>query len=70
MDEMIILAMLLCVGIAAIGLKMKVWPVVFVSSIGWIIISMRIFEAYQDYLALALMIMVAIAQIFLIKSED
>lgn len=70
MDEMIILAMLLCVGIAAIGLKMKVWPVVFVSSIGWIIISMRIFEAYQDYLALALMIMVAIAQVFLIKSED
>ena len=70
MDEMIILAMLLCVGIAAIGLKMKTWPVVFVSSIGWIIISMRIFEAYQDYLALALMIMVAIAQVFLIKSED
>lgn len=70
MDEMVILTMLLCVGIAAIGLKMRIWPVVFVSSIGWVIIAMRVFDEYQDYLALALMIMVAIAQIFLIKTEE
>lgn len=67
---MVILAMLLCVGIAAVGYKMRAWPVTFVSSIGWVIIAMRLFQETQDYLAMALMLMLAIAQVFLIKSED
>lgn len=68
-DEMMILAMLLCVGIAAIGLKMRLWQVTFVSSVGWVIIAMRVFDANEDYLVLALMIMVALAQIFMIRTE-
>jgi hypothetical protein len=70
MDEMVILSMLLCVGIAAIGLRMKVWPVTFVSSIGWVIIAMQVYQTYGNMLVLALMIMVALAQVFMIKSED
>lgn len=68
-DEMVILAMLLCVGIAAIGLKMRLWQVTFVSSIGWVIIAMRMFDAYEDYLVLALMLMVALSQIFMIRKD-
>lgn len=65
-----ILAMLLCVGIAAIGLKMKAWPITFVSSIGWVIISMRLYQDTQEPLVMALIIMLAISQVFLIKSEE
>lgn len=68
-DEMVVLAMLLCVGIAAIGLKMRLWQVTFVSSIGWVIIAMRMFDAYEDYLVLALMLMVALSQIFMIRKD-
>lgn len=68
-DEMMILAMLLCVGIAAIGLKMRLWQVTFVSSIGWVIIAMRMFNTYEDYLVLALMLMVALSQIFMIRKD-
>lgn len=70
MDEMVILSMLLCVGIAAIGLRMRTWPVVFVSSIGWVIIAMQVYQTYENMLVLALMIMMALAQVFMIKSED
>lgn len=68
-DEMVILAMLLCVGIAAIGLKMRLWQVTFVSSIGWVIIAIRIFDTNEDYLVLALMLMVALSQIFMIRKD-
>lgn len=67
MEEMMILSMLLCVGIAGIGLKMKVWPVTFVSSIGWVIIAMQLFQDTEDYLAMALILTVAFTQIFLVK---
>lgn len=70
MEEMIILAMLLCVGLAALGLKMRIWPMAFVSSVGWVIIAVRVFEESNDWLVLGLMIMVAIAQVLLVKEAD
>ena len=70
MDEMTILAMLLCVGIAAIGLKMRMWPVTFISSLGWVIIGLRIFGEGQDYLVLALIVMAAIAQIIMVRDDE
>lgn len=70
MDEMMILAMLLCVGLAGIGLKMRMWPVTFVSSMGWCIISIQLFSESQDYLVLALMLMVAISQVILVKDKE
>lgn len=70
MDEMMVLAMLLCVGIAAIGLKMRMWPVAFISSIGWTIISLQVYSQYQNWLVTALMLMVAFSQVFLVRSEE
>ena len=70
MDEMMILAMLLCIGLAGIGLKMKMWPVTFISSMGWCIISIHLFSENQDYLVLALMLMVAISQVIMVRDQD
>lgn len=69
-DEMTILAMLLCVGIALIGLRMRMWPVTFISSIGWIVIGLRLFEQSQDFLVLALVVIAASAQIFMVGERD
>lgn len=70
MDEMIILGMLLCVGLAVMGLKMRTWPVTFISSIGWVVIAMNLFQETEDYLVMGLMIMVAISQIVLVREAE
>lgn len=70
-SEMTILAMLLCVGIAVMGLRMKIWPVTFVSSLGWVVIGLRLFDQDQDFLVLALVVMAAISQIIMsIEAEQ
>lgn len=60
------MGMLLCIFLAIIAYKIRSWPVVFVSSIGWTIIALRFYEVSGDLLSLALMISVAIVQIFII----
>lgn len=70
MEEMMMLALLLCVGITLIGLKMKAWPVTFVSSIGLAIIALRLFQSTEDFLVLALMIAAAVGQLFMTKSAE
>ena len=70
MDEMIILAMLLCVGLGGLGLKMRMWPIAFVSSIGWVIIACQLFEQSRGWLVLGLMLMVAFAQVILVKDTE
>lgn len=67
MDETMIVIMLLCIGLAAIGLKMRMWPVTFISSIGWVIVAMRYFQETTDWLALALMLAVAISQVIMVR---
>ena len=70
MDEMMILAMLLCVGLGALGLKMRMWPVTFVSSIGWVIIACQLFEESESWLVLGLMLMLAFAQVIMVKDKE
>lgn len=70
MDEMLILSMLLCVGLAVMGLKMRMWPVTFISSIGWVIIACELFNQTESWLALGLMIMVALTQVILVKDKE
>ncbi len=69
MEEVIILSMLLCVGLGAIGLKMRMWPIAFISSIGWVIIAIQLYETYESWLVLALMIMMAFAQVILVRDS-
>lgn len=70
MDETMIFAMVLCVGIAVVGYLMKTWPVVFVSSAGWIIVVLRYFEETGDFLLVALVMTLAIGQVFLVQSKE
>jgi len=58
------LAMLLSLLLLAIGFKMRSRPVVFVSSLGWLISSLKVYQELQDPLPMALLMMVAFAQVF------
>lgn len=68
--EIMILAMLLCVGLTIMAYVMRMWPVAFISSMGWVIISLRLFEEYGDMLISSLVIMFAISQIIMIRDKE
>lgn len=69
-SEMMILAMLLCVGLAILAYAMRMWPIAFISSMGWVIISLRLFQEQEDYLVTGLILMLAIAQIIMIRDKE
>ena len=67
MEEILVLSMALCVGLAVIGYALKAWPVTFISSIGWVVLACEIYSQYESLLALGLMIMLAISQVILVR---
>lgn len=67
MEEILVLSMLLCVGLAVVGYVLKAWPVTFISSIGWVVLACEIYNEYESFLALGLMIMLAISQVILVR---
>jgi len=67
MEEILILSMALCVGLAVIGYALKAWPVTFISSIGWVVLACEVYSQYGSFLALGLMIMLAISQVILVR---
>jgi len=56
--------MLLSLLLLAIGFKMRSRPVVFVSSLGWLISGLKVYQELRDPLPMALLMMVAFAQVF------
>lgn len=61
-----ILSMLVCIGLALVAYRTRMLPVMVVSSLGWIIIGLQIYENLESLLALALIFMLAISQIFMV----
>lgn len=57
-----ILAMALCVGIALLGFKYSNKPIILVSSIGWIIVSLEWYSCSGEILQVVLMWMLAFGQ--------
>lgn len=70
MDEMIVLAMIICAGLAIVGFKMRMWPVTFISSLGWLVIAMQLFQETENYLVLALLIMLSITQVVCVREAE
>ena len=69
-SEMIILAMLLCLGLEILAYIMKMWPVSFVSSMGWVIISLQLYQESEDLLVTGLILVLAVAQIIMIRDRE
>ena len=68
--EMMILAMLLCLGLEILAYIMKMWPVSFISSMGWVIISLQLYQESEDLLVTGLILVLAVAQIIMIRDRE
>ena len=67
--EGLIIAMLLCVGLTVLAVKMHSLPVIFVSSVGWTICGLQIWQQTEVVLPMVLIFMLAVAQFMLINKE-
>lgn len=65
MTEGLILAILLCVGISAMGFKLRSLPISFIGSLGWLISGLQVFQETGDVLPMGLMLFVAFATFFI-----
>lgn len=68
--EMMILAMLLCLGLEILAYIMRMWPVSFISSMGWVIISLQLYQESEDLLVTGLILVLAVAQIIMIRDRE
>ena len=59
--EGLIIAMLLCVGLAVLAVKMRSLPVIFISSVGWTICGLQIWQQTEEVLPMLLVFMLAVS---------
>lgn len=67
MTEGLIIAMIIAGALALLAMKMQSLPVMFVSSIGWAVISLQIYDQTSEVLPMILILMLAFAQFFIVK---
>lgn len=67
--EGLLLAMGVSLLLLALGMKMKALPLIFISSLGWLIAGLQVYQQTEEVLPMALLIMLAFSQFFLIRSE-
>lgn len=67
MTDGLILAIIFAGVLALVALKMDSLPVMFVSSVGWAVTSLEMFQETGEMLPTALVLMLAFAQFFLVK---
>lgn len=65
-----VLILVMCAILSLISIKMKSWPISFISMVGLIILSFRIYDATEDLLILALMWAVAFIQLIYAESRS
>lgn len=70
MTEGLICAMLIALGLLVLGYRMKSLPVIFISSLGWLISALQLYDQTQEPLPMILLIMLAISQFFIISRRD
>jgi hypothetical protein len=69
MTEGLMLAILIALALSILAFKMKSLPIMFISSLGWLIAALQVYEQTQETLPMALMMMLSFGQFFLIKRE-
>lgn len=69
MTDGLMLALLVSLFLTILALKLRSLPVLFVSSLGWLISGLQVYEQTAEILPMGLLLMVAFAQFFLINPE-
>lgn len=65
----LIISMLAAVFLLVLGYKMRSLPIIFISSMGWLISALQIYQQTSEILPMLMVLMVAFAQFFIIKGE-
>lgn len=68
-SEGLIIAFLVCIGLSIFAIYTKNLPVIFISSIGYLICGLQTFQQTEEILPLLLLLILAISQFVLIKKE-
>ena len=61
------MALLISLALAILAYKMHSLPVMFISSLGWTISGMQVFEQTEEVLPMILILMLAFGQFFIIN---
>lgn len=64
------LAMLIALALTILSVKMRSLPIMFISSLGWLVAALQVYEQTAELLPLGLMLMLSFGQFFLINSES
>ena len=67
--EGLIISFLVCVGLSILGFWKKSLPVIFISSLGYVICGLLLFQQIQEILPLLLLLMFAVSQFLFLKKE-
>lgn len=67
--EGLIIACIISAGLGLLAYKMHSLPIIFISSIGWVICGLQIFQQTDEILPTLLIMMLAVSQFMLINSN-
>ena len=65
----LMLALLVSLLLSGLALKLKSNPVCFIAALGWLISGFQVYQQTTEVLPMALLMMVAVCQFFLVKTE-
>lgn len=67
--EGLVITMLASVLLLILALKMRSLPVLFISSLGWLISALQVYQQTSEITPMLLLMMVAFAQFFVFRPE-
>lgn len=67
--EGLAIACIVCIGLSILAYLMKSLPIIFVSSIGWLICGLEIFQQTEDMLPMFLLFVFSFGQFMFIHKE-
>ena len=68
--EGVLLGLVFCGVLAVLGAKQNSRPVIFISSLGWMICGLQIFQQTEEILPTVLLMMLAISQFLLFGAKE
>ena len=68
-SEGLIISFLVCIGLSILGYFKSSLPVIFISSIGYVICGLLLFQQIEEILPLLLLLMLAVSQFMFVKKE-
>lgn len=68
-SEGLIIAFIVCVGLTFLAYKMSSLPIIFISSIGYMICGLQTFQQTEEVLPMLMIFILSIGQFMLIKKE-